>query len=98
MINRELETVSVLTYADTVDEYGQSKTGTPTTRNIQMVVHTVSQSNVQNPLYTDITLVGITEDKTLTDASIIARNNKQYRVRYITPGPKYNQVLLAELK
>lgn len=94
MLNNEMQKVKILTYSNDLDDYGQKRQGAPTESYCNMVVHTVSQANVDNPKYVDIDLVGITETA-LTDDQKVVIGTKTYDIKYVIPPlRRYYQVLL----
>ena len=61
-----------------------------------MVIKQKDAYNVSNPLYTDITVVGITKDKGIDDTNTIASDGKMYGIKFVIPSPKYLQLLMYE--
>ena len=94
-LNREFEPIVVKTYTSGVDEYGAIRQKGSTTRTVEMVVKINNQSNVQDPRYIDCTLVGITKDKSITDANTVMYQGKEYNIKYIIPSPKYLTLLMG---
>jgi len=94
MINREMQTVQVLTYTNTKDAYGQKRQDTPSTRNVDMVVKLYSQNNVQDPRYVDVDKIGITKDRTINTTNQIQVGTEVYNVLFTIPSGKYLQVLM----
>lgn len=96
MINREWQTVNLLTYSTTVDEYGQFRTNTPTSKDIEMVVKIFAQTEVDNPKYVNIEKIGITKEKNISTENEIKIDNQLYVVRFIIPSGKYYQILMEK--
>lgn len=96
MINREWQTVDVLTYTNSEDEYGQSRQNTPTVNTVQMVCKLQSQSLTGDMRYVDIDMIGITEDTSITDHNQVKINNVKYNVSYVIPSRRYTQVLMKK--
>lgn len=96
MINREMQSVDVLSYTSTLDEYGQSRMETPTSQTIKMMYKIYSQSNVSNPKYVDVDLIGITAYQNITTANEIKIGNDKYVVKYVIPSSRYYQVLMSK--
>ena len=94
MIQRELKPYTVLTYDDELDDYGQPRQGTPTERTVEMVVKLFSNQIVENPLFNDVELIGITKDQTINDSNKIIIGGKTYDVVYVVPSGRYCQIFL----
>jgi len=97
MLNREVKKVSVLTYTNTKDAYGQKRQGTPASRDTEMVLKIYSQSNVQDPRYVDIEKIGITKDFNISTANQIVDGTDKYNVCFTIPSGKYLQVLMKHV-
>lgn len=95
MYNNEKQTVQVLTYTNELDDYGISRTDTPTTRDIEMYVKVYSQTNVENPKYVDIELIGLTEDNDLSTDNQLVVGGHTYNIKFITPSRRLNQVFMV---
>lgn len=96
MINREYIPVSIITYEDKVDEYGQKKITVSNKRTADMVIKIYSQTNVADPRYVDCDYIGITKEKDITDSNNIEFQNIICNIKYIIPTPKYTQVLMKK--
>lgn len=96
MINREMRAVTVISYADTVDEYGQKRQGTSTERTTDMVVKLYSQSNTSDVRYLDVEVIGLTKDKNITVQNRIKFDSVEYDVLYLIPSGRYTQVLMRK--
>ena len=103
MINREWQDVFVLWYPNESDEYGQKRQNIPTRQTVEMVCKVYSQTNVTDPRYIDIDLVGLTEEHTITDKNeveIIDNNfgipTGTYLVKYVIPSSRLYQILLKK--
>lgn len=97
MIHRELQSVTVKAYDTAVDAYGQLQQGTPTMRTVDMAVKIYSQQNVQDPRYVDIELIGLTKDTDIAPGEVISLAQGDYRVRYVVPTSRWQEILLAKL-
>ena len=96
MINREWQKVKVVTFSDELDKYGQKRQGESTEREIEMVVKIYTQSNVEDPKYVDVDMIGITKDKDITDANQIEIGDDRYNVKFIIPSGRYCQVFMSK--
>ncbi len=97
MINREIRNIEVLTYSGK-DEVGQKRMGEPTTRTVEMFFKTYSQTNVADPRYVDIDLIGLTKDFTINTTDIIKIDNDKYSIKYTTLSPRYLVVYMKKNK
>ena len=94
MINREYRPVTIITYENGIDEYGQKRKKNKTERTTEMVVKINSQVNVNDPRYIDCDYIGITKDKDIKDTDTCSFDNKNCNIKYIIPSGKYNQILI----
>ena len=97
MINRDMNTVEVLTYSSTPDAYGQINQSTPTSRNTQMMIKWYSQNGVDDIRYQEVTDIGITKDSAITDNNKIRLGNQLWDVLQVIPSSRYNQILLRRV-
>jgi len=95
MINNEYKPVEVLTYSG-VDSVGQRRMGEPTTKTVEMFYKTYSQTNVADPRYVDIDLIGLTKDYTITTSNVIKINEDKYSVKYTIFTPRYLVVFMKK--
>jgi len=96
MINRESKIVQVVSYTNTLDEYGQSRKTGHTTRNTEMTCKIYMQNNTTDIRYVDVEMIGITKDTAITDANAIVIDNQLYNVLYVIPSNRYTQVLMKK--
>lgn len=94
MINREMRPVSVVSFASGTDAYGQKRKGAQTERTVQMVVKVYNQYNVDDIRYNDVTTIGLTADKDITDENRVIIDNVPYDVLYVIPSTRYQQILM----
>lgn len=101
VFNRELQEVEVLWFSKTKDSYGQYRQDAPTVQNIEMVCKIYSQSNVEDPRYVDIDVIGLTEERTITtENEIVIKENDfgiptgTYIVKYVIPSSRLYQILM----
>ena len=96
-IQRELQSANVLVYGLSTDDYGQLEAGIPTQRTIQMAVKVYSQQNVQDPRYVDVEMVGLTQDKSIAPGEVVSLAQGDYRVKYVIPTGRWQEILLSKL-
>ena len=78
MINRETATVEVITYNEGLDKYGINRRKGSSSRFVDMVIKTYSQSNVNDARYVDATNIGLTADKEITTKNQIKFQDDLY--------------------
>lgn len=96
MIQREWRKVIETKLSSTTDEYGQIKEDPTTEREIEVVLKQYQATNIQNPLYADITMIALTDDFSVDTDSIITVDGKKYGVKYTIPTRTYLEVFLYE--
>lgn len=97
IFNRELQPVSVVSFATETDAYGEKRKLGSTTRTVDMVVKIYSQTNVSDVRYCDITNIGLTYDASITDENQIIVNGTTYDVLYVIPSGRLHQVLMKKV-
>ena len=98
MLNREWKEVSVVTFKNIKDEYGQGRTEIDSTRTVLMVYKIYAQVTTDSPIYNDVEMIGIIKDKDITDSNQIVINNVNYNILHVIPSGKYLQVLMKRAK
>lgn len=94
MLNRELRPVTVITYSDEVDKYGQKRQGASSTRTVNMFVKMYSNSIENNPRFNDIDYIGLTWDKNISSENQIQFDNKTCNVKYMIPSGRLSQIFM----
>ena len=97
IFNRELQPVSVVSFATGTDAYGEKRKLGSTTRTVDMVVKIYSQTNVSDVRYCDITNIGLTYDASITDENQIIVNGTTYDVLYVIPSGRLHQILMKKV-
>ena len=95
--NRELKSVSVISFTTGTDAYGQKRTLGSTNRTVDMVVKIYSQTNVSDVRYCDITNIGLTYDASITDENQIVIDGVTYNVLYVIPSGRLHQILMKKV-
>lgn len=96
MINNEMKQVEVLTYSE-VDSVGQKRMGEPTTRTVDMFFKIYSQTNVADPRYLDIDLIGLSKDYNITTSNVIKIEDNKYTVKHTLTTPRYLVVFMKKV-
>lgn len=93
----DFQTVSVISFTDGKDSYGQRRKTVDTTREVEMMIRNYQQVNVQDVRYIDVTDIGLTFDSAITDANQISTSSGTYNVLYVIPSRRLNQILLKKV-
>lgn len=96
MIQREWQKVSINTYANTVDDYGQKRTGAPTSVIVDMVVKPYLNTNVTDVRFVDVELLGITKAQ-VEVGNTVTIGTDEYNVLYTIPSGRMLQVLMKKI-
>ena len=62
-----------------------------------MVCKIYSQTNVTDPRYVDVDLIGLTKDKDITDENVIVVGDEKFNVKYIIPSSRLYQILMTRI-
>lgn len=95
MINNEWIDCKIITYADTVDAYGQIRKGTSTETSTQLVIKPYMHNNIDNPLFIDVTNICLFKtNENIEITNQIKIENKYYNILYIQKDRRYIQVFV----
>lgn len=94
MINTNMREYDYYTYGD-LNGYGQPALSEEVKGKIKMSVFVSSQSVQDNINYKNAQLVGLTHNKDVSDKYVIDIKGVKYKVLYVNPQGKYNQVFLG---
>lgn len=94
MINREWQEATVLEYSPGIDARGQRRKTPSAERIIEIVPKIYSQTNVSDPRYVDVEIIGLTKDKDITTENRIQIGGNLYDVLYLIPSGRLTQVLM----
>ena len=97
MINRQMKKVQVLTFAAGKDALGRPRKNGSTSHNAEMAVMIYKQNNVADVRYVDVTHIGLTADKSITDSNQIVIVDETYQVLYVIHSTRLNQVLMKKV-
>ena len=92
MINRELQTVTIKSFAETLNDYGE-KTLSETTSSAEMMVKPYSQANVQDPRFVDVEYIGLTKASVSTE-NVVTFGGIDHMVLFVIPSMRYNEVFM----
>ena len=62
-----------------------------------MVCKIYSQTNVTDPRYVDVDLIGLTKDKDITDDNVIIVGDEKFNIKYIIPSSRLYQILMKRI-
>lgn len=91
MYNRQLTTILVNSYSG-VDGYGDMLSTLDNTRTIQGSVNIYNQSSYDDIRYQQAEYLILTKDKNITDTDKLVFNGQEYKVLYVNPLGRLNQV------
>lgn len=95
MYNRQLTTILVNSYSG-VDEYGDMLTTLDGSRTIQGSINIYSQSTTDDIRYQNAEYLILTKDKNISDQDRLLFNNQEYKVLYVNPFGRLNQVWVSK--
>lgn len=98
MIIREFQSVQVVSFTTGKDAYGFKRKNGSANREVKMVVKTYSQQNTNDARYVDVTDIGLTYDKEITDKNQIIIGEDTYDVMYVIPSNRLQQILMKRVK
>lgn len=96
MINANMRTYDYYTYG-AADGYGQPVLSKEVQGSVKMAIYTSSQAIQDNINYQDCSYVGLTLNKTITDAFVIKYGEEKLKVLYVNPQGKFIQVYLKRI-
>lgn len=96
MINAAMRIYDYYTYGAN-DGYGQPVLSKEVQGSVKMAIHTSSQAIQDNINYQDCSYIGLTYDKTITDAHVIKYGKEKLKVLYVNPEGKLKQVFLKRI-
>ena len=95
MVNREFQKVGLFVF-DTLDKYGQEFTTPSNQFESAMIIHEYKNESTNDIRFQKATFVGLTKDSIDDNYGIIDENNRIYKVVYVIPGKRFNQVFMYE--
>lgn len=84
-IQRTKKQVQLLSYGSTTDDYGQLRTDTATSADIEMAVYPYSQNEVSDPRCVDAQLIGLTKADVKVSNRVVV-DGVEYDVIHVNPG------------
>ena len=96
MINRELRTAAIRTYADTADKYGQKRKGSFTDRTINATFGLYQHSKVEDIRFNQVSHYALTRDKTITDANTFLIEDTEYSILFVNPVGRMTQLFMVK--
>lgn len=97
MINRDLKSVTLLTYNQTLDEYGQLRQDTPTETTIEMAVYDYKHTAYDNMLFEKVELIGITKHSAVTEQNVIRIDTVDYNIASVIKSKRFTEVFLYKV-
>lgn len=92
-----MQIVTVKSFPEGKDKYGQTKQGDFTTREVEMIVKVYSQSNTNDIRFIDVTNIGLTKDNNIADGNEIIIGKDTYSVIYTIPSGRLHQIFMKKV-
>lgn len=96
MITRDMRIYDYYLYG-APNGYGQPVLSNEVQGTVKMAINISSQAIQDNINYKDCSYIGLTTDKTITDAFVIKYGEEKLKVLYINPKGKFIQVYLQKI-
>lgn len=96
--SRDRKPVSVLTFTTGKSAYGEIRQTIASSRMVDMDIKLYQQSVIQNPMYNEVEMIGLTEDEAITTENRIVDGTNEYNVLYVIPSGRLYQVLMKKVK
>lgn len=97
MYTGETVTITVKTFNDSVDEYGQKHTSFTERQSSGRVWKYQPNSLVSSPIFNDVVLIVLTKDRSFSDNENAIIYDKEYHVVYTIDSKRENQVFLSRV-
>lgn len=98
MIITDMKEVSVITFSNGVDSYGQKRKTQSSIKTVKMAIYPYSNMEVEDIRFREVTHIGLTKDTTITNANEIEEGSNKYLVTHTIPSNRYTQIFLKEKK
>jgi len=93
VIKRDMHTVEVIAYSDTLDSYGQKQTAPNRKRKINMAIYDYSCDNTNDIRMVDVIKFALTDDDVSVGEHIID-NHVEYYITKIMGNGRHKQVYM----
>lgn len=97
MINAQMKSYNLYTYSTTTNAYGEETLGAQPSGTVKMAINAISDEITDSPLYHEVSYIGLTFNKNLTDSNLIAFGDEKLKVKFVKPFGRYNQVFLQRI-
>ena len=97
MINNEMKTITIKTFQKGSNKYGQVRQGDYNVRYAEMVIKPYRILNTSDIRYSEVTNIGLTADKAITDSDQILFDGVTYNVLYIVPSGRLHQIFMKKV-
>lgn len=94
MVNRELRKVTLVSFEEGPDEYGQQMTKEVGEREIEMTFGLYSHTQSEGPQYQEVNYTGLTKEKELRDDQVVRVDGKDYKILFVNPYGRLTQVFM----
>lgn len=95
MINARMKPYNYYTFGE-LNAYGQAKLTTEPVGTVKMALHLITQTNTNNPLYSQATYIALTNDAKVNDTYVIENEEgRKLKVLYVNREGRLAQVYLG---
>lgn len=97
MINRDMVQATLLTYDQTLDEYGQPRMNEPSERPVEVTKPKLYQHReVEDIRFQDVTHFSFSYNKTVSDANELVVDGISYLIKFVNPEGRVTQLFLIK--
>ena len=97
MINRDNKLVKVISFTPGKDSYGKPRKNGTSSREVEMMISVYQQKLTNDIRYTEVTTIGLTADKDITDKNQIKIGEETYEVLYVIPSHRLYQIMMKKV-
>lgn len=97
MNTREWQTANLISFSSGIDEYGKPLQEEVYRKEIEMIMTIYTENNVSDIRFIEATHLGLTAENGITEKNHIIIDNIEYKVLYVVPSRRYNQVFLKKV-
>lgn len=93
----DFQTVTVKSFTDEKDSYGQRRKNVSSTREVEMIIKNYSREKVEDIRFVEATDIGLTFDRNISDQNQVISTSGTYNVLYVIPSKRFYQVFLKKV-
>lgn len=95
---QEMRDVTLVSYTNDKDDYGQRRRVIESTKTIQMIPRIYSQAVDNNPQYNDVQMIGLTTEKGITSSNSVIIDGVTYNVKFTVPTWRFDVIYMSKVK